>query len=326
LADHLKGAGYQTAALGKWHLGETAEFHPQSRGFDEFFGFLSGMHAYFKTDDPRWGPIMRGRQREELKQYLTFALADEACAFIRRDRPDPFFLYLAFNAPHTPLEAPEDYLTKTAHLTNPLRRVNAAMIMALDDAIGRVLAALRESGREEDTLVIFLSDNGAALIKNSAENGGSNTPLRGSKLQLWEGGIRVPFFTAWKGRIAAGGVTKDPVSSLDILPTALAAAGVPVQPEWKLDGVNLLPWLEGRSAAPARAALHWKFGANQRAIRAGDMKFVQVAKDRGLYNVRQDISESEDRAALRPTLAKELETHWQTWDGANLPTQRMYHR
>ena len=322
LADCLKSAGYRTAALGKWHLGESDRHHPLSRGFDEFFGFLSGMHSYFKTDDPQWGPILRGRGREELKRYLTFALADEACAFLGPDRPEPFFLYLAFNAPHTPLEAPEEYLSKTAHLTDPKRRVNAAMIMALDDAIGRVLTKVRESGREESTLVFFLSDNGAALIKGSAENGGSNAPLRGSKAQLWEGGIRVPFLVSWKGRIPAGGVTDVPVSALDIMPTALSAAGVPVLPEWKLDGLSLLPWLRGQQSEPPRQLLHWKFGAQQYAIRDGDMKLVRVNKDRGLFNVRQDIGETGDRSQARPALVKELEKAWRSWDEDNIAVVR----
>ena len=322
MADHLKAAGYRTACIGKWHLGETPQHHPMARGFDEFFGFLSGMHSYFNVEDATWGPLLRGREKAELKDYLTFALADEACAFIRRPSPEPFFLYLAFNAPHVPLEAPENYLAKTAHIADPRRRVCAAMILAMDDAVGRVLAALREGGRAENTLVIFLSDNGAALIKGSAENGGSNAPLRGSKTQLWEGGIRVPFFVQWPGRIKAGGLADTPVSSLDVLPTVLAAAGVPTQPDWKLDGMNLLPWLEGKGEPPAREHLFWKFGANQIAIRGGDMKLVRVGAEKELFNVRQDISETTDRTEARSILARQLEDTWKKWDADNLAITR----
>lgn len=322
IADRLKSAGYRTSALGKWHLGETEQHHPLSRGFDEFYGFLSGMHSYTKTDDPRWGAILRGRQREELKQYLTFALADEACAFIGR-APQPFFLYLAFNAPHTPLEAPAEYLAKTSHLPDPKRRVNAAMILALDDAVGRVIAALRASGKEETTLVFFLSDNGAALIPGSAENGGSNAPLRGSKAQLWEGGIRIPFFVSWKGHIAPGGVSSEPVSSLDVLPTALASAGVQAEASWQLEGVNLLPWLEGRTEAPQRGPLYWRFGINasQHAIRDGDLKSVRVSKEGGLFDVRQDIGENTDLSAGRESQQQALETAWQRWNKDNVQTK-----
>ncbi|MCX6908686.1 MAG: sulfatase-like hydrolase/transferase [Verrucomicrobia bacterium] len=324
MADHLKTAGYRTAALGKWHLGETPQHHPMSRGFDEFFGFLSGMHSYFKAEDAAWGPLLRGREKTELKDYLTFALADEACAIIRRPSPAPFFLYLAFNAPHVPLEAPENYLAKTAHLADRKRRLNAAMILAMDDAVGRVLAALRESGRADNTLIVFLSDNGAALIKGSAENGGSNAPLRGSKAQLWEGGIRVPFFVQWPGHIAAGGVSDTPVSSLDLLPTLLAAANSShhASRDESLDGLNLLPWLEGKAEPPTREHFFWKFGANQFAIRGGDMKLVRVGADKGLFNVRQDISETTDRTEARAILARQLEAAWKKWDAGNLVTTR----
>lgn len=323
MADYLKAAGYRTGALGKWHLGETEAHHPLARGFDEFYGFLAGMHSYLQTDDPRWGPIVRGRQREELKQYLTFALADEACAFLGRERREPFFLYLAFNAPHVPMEAPADYLAKTAHLPDPMRRINAAMVLALDDAVGRVLAALRASGQEGRTMVIFLSDNGAALVKGSAENGGSNAPLRGSKIQVWEGGVRVPFFIAWPGSIAAGGVTPDPVSALDLLPTVLAAAGVTVQPQWQLEGVNLLPWLQGRSGPPPRGPLFWKFRPNQFAIRDGDRKLVRMGEEHGLFNVREDLSESKDLSATSPAVAKELERVWRNWEKGNMSAGTM---
>ncbi len=324
MADHLKAAGYRTAALGKWHLGETPQHHPMSRGFDEFFGFLSGMHSYFKAEDAAWGPVLRGREKAELKQYLTFALADEACAFIRRQKADPFFLYLAFNAPHVPLEAPDNYLAKTQHLADPRRKICAAMILALDDAIGRVLAALRESGRAENTLVVFLSDNGAALIPGSAENGGSNAPLRGSKAQLWEGGVRVPFCIQWPGHIKAGGVSDTPVSSLDLLPTFLAAAqsGHLAPRDVIFDGVNLLPWLEGKAEPPVREHLFWKFGARQMAIRGAEVKLVQVDADKGLFNLRQDIAETKDITAKRPVLARQLEAAWKKWDAANLVTTR----
>jgi arylsulfatase A-like enzyme len=326
IADRLKGAGYRTAALGKWHLGEQEQLHPLSRGFDEFYGFLSGMHSYTKTDDPHWGPIVRGRQREELKQYLTFALADEACAFIGRQKEPPYFLYLAFNAPHTPMEAPDEYLAKTAHLADPLRRVNAAMVLALDDAVGRVLDAVRKSGQEENTLIVFLSDNGAPLLKGAAINGGSNAPLRGGKTQLWEGGIRVPFAAAWKGKIAAGGVSAEPVSSLDILPTALAAAGVPADAAWKLEGLNLLPWLTGQAAAaPARGPLFWRFGVrgSQFAVRDGDLKRVKVGKEGGLYDVRQDIGEKSDLLSARGQQAQALEQAWQAWDKGNVAVRQV---
>ncbi len=318
IADRLKAAGYRTAALGKWHLGESAAHHPMSRGFDEFFGFLSGMHSYVNAEDPKWGPLLRGRGKAELRDYLTFALADEACAIVRRPSPDPFFLYLAFNAPHIPMEAPEAYLARTAHIADPMRRTNAAMVVALDDAVGRVMAVLRESGREADTLVVFLSDNGAALIPGSAPNGGSNAPLRGSKAQLWEGGIRVPFFVRWPGHVAAGGTSDVPVSALDLMPTLLAAAGAPAPADAGLDGVDLLPWLEGRAKAPDRGRMFWKFGASQFAVRDGDMKLVRVNNDRGLFNVRTDIAESTDRADKRAALDRQLDTAWKEWDAANL--------
>lgn len=317
LADHLKGAGYRTAALGKWHLGESPRHHPLSRGFDEFFGFLAGMHDYFKADDPRWGPILRGRERAELTRYLTFALADEACGFIQRAGTAPFFLYLSFNAPHTPMQAPDEYLAKASRIEDRMRRINAAMVMAMDDAIGRVMAALRDSGREAETLVVFLSDNGAALLPGSAPNGGSNAPLRGWKAELWEGGIRVPFIVRWPGRIAPGGTTGIPVSALDIVPTAMSAAGLPIRADLRLDGVDLLPWLAGQGEPPVRGPLVWKFGHSQHAIRDGDMKRICVNRDQGLFNVRLDMSETKDVSAARPALVRELDEAWTTWNSEN---------
>ncbi|MCX6894694.1 MAG: sulfatase-like hydrolase/transferase [Verrucomicrobia bacterium] len=317
IADRLKTAGYKTAAFGKWHLGEKPEQHPMSRGFDEYFGFLAGMHDYFKAEDPNWGAIMRGREKAELKEYLTFAIAKEACGFIERQKDAPFFIYLAFNAPHTPSQAPEDYLKKAAHIADKQRQTYAAMVMALDDSIGRVLKTLREKGLEENTLIFFLSDNGGPLIKGSAPNGSRNDPLRGGKLQMWEGGIRVPFMIQWKGHLPAGKTIAEPVISLDIQPTACAAAGVETKPEWKLDGLNLLPLLEGKAEHLARTDLFWKFGNDQFAIRGGDWKLVKVHADKGLFNLPKDISETTDRTAEQGKLAEDLKARWDVWETKN---------
>lgn len=318
ISDFLHDAGYRTAALGKWHLGEQAGFEPQARGFDSFYGFLGGMHDYFSVEDQQWGPIMRGREKGELKSYLTFALADEAAAIIRQKSEKPFFIYLAFNSSHTPLQAPEEYLQKTAHLANPMRRKNMAMTLALDDAVGRVMQSLRESGQEEHTLVVFVSDNGAALIKGSAENGGSNAPLRGSKIQCWEGGIRVPFFVQWKSRLPAGRAWDEPVCTLDLLPTFLAVGGITAPEEQKMDGLNLLPWLEGKAGFPRHEPLFWKMYANNFAVRDGDMKFVRVGEESGLFNVRTDPNETTDVSAKRPIITRQLQAKWKQWDALSL--------
>ena len=318
ISDLLKTAGYRTGALGKWHLGESAGYEPQARGFDSFYGFLSGMHDYTHAEDKQWGPIMRNRMPGELKQYLTYALADEATSFIQAKDPKPFFLYLAFNANHTPLQAPEELLARTAHLPTPMRQKNAAMTLALDVAVGRVMRSLRDSGQEENTLVVFISDNGAALIKGSAENGGSNAPLRGSKIECWEGGIRIPFFAQWKGRIGGGRTTDEPVCSLDLLPTLLAAAEHPLPAGQKTDGHDLLPWLSQQTPFPDRGVLCWKLYDNNFAIREGDMKFVHVGKKSGLFNVRKDPSETNDLAEARPILARQLEAKWKEWNKLRL--------
>lgn len=318
ISDYLHETGYRTAAIGKWHLGEQAGFEPQARGFDSFYGFLGGMHDYFSAEDKQWGPIMRGREKGELKDYLTFAFADEASAIIRRRDEKPFFIYLAFNSSHTPLQAPDEYLKKTAHLANPMRQKNMAMTLALDDAVGRVMKSVRESGREENTLVIFVSDNGAALIKGSAENGGSNAPLRGSKIQCWEGGIRVPFFVQWKSRLPEGRVVDDPVCTLDLLPTLLAVCGITAPAGQKMDGLDLLPWLDGKAELPKREPLCWKMYGNNFAIRDGDMKFVHVGDESGLFNVRTDPGEKNDASVKRPILTRQLEAKWKQWDKLSL--------
>jgi arylsulfatase A-like enzyme len=328
IAQRLKDAGYATALIGKWHQGEEEKFHPLNRGFSEFFGFLAGAHSYLQTDDPSYGPIYRGRKRIEFEGHLTEVLGREAIAFIDRHQKEPFFLYLAFNAVHTPLQAPEAALKKFAAIEDKTRRIYAAQTSSLDDAIGAVLAKLRAAGLEEQTLVFFLSDNGGAIGKFAA-NGANNAPLRGSKGDTWEGGIRVPFLVQWKGRLPAGKIYHHPVIQLDIHSTALAVAEVAVQPAWKLDGVNLLPFLE-KEAAPPHAALYWRFG-EQMAIRMGDWKLVRadlapdkqfgdIAKKPMLFNLAEDIGEKKDLAEAQPEKVNEMLNVWQKWnDGLASP-------
>jgi arylsulfatase A-like enzyme len=326
LADRLKAAGYVTGLVGKWHLGGSDKHHPQKRGFDEFFGFLGGANSYFPGKS-KGQAILRGTQDADENEYLTDALGREAVAFVDRHKAKPFFLYLAFNAVHTPMHAPDAGLKKFAAIRDGTRQIYAAMLSSMDDAIGKVMDKLRAEKLESDTLVFFISDNGGPTMQGTTINGSVNTPLRGSKRTTLEGGIRVPFFVSWKGRLPAGKTFDKPVIQLDIPATALAAAGVVVKPEWKLDGVNLGPFLSGESSrGQPHDALHWRFGA-QMAIREGDWKLVKydpnadgakgplVAK---LYNLADDIGEKNDLATKQPEKVKELQAAWDRWNKDNV--------
>lgn len=340
LADRFKAIGYATGAVGKWHLGASPKYHPQKRGFDEFFGFLGGAHVYLpnlpnvvfpglRNAAPARppAPVYRGTEAWAESEYLTDAFAREAVSFIERHREKPFFLYLPFNAVHTPLHATDQRLERFASVSDPMRRTYCAMTLALDDAIGRVMDKLRASGLEQDTLIFFLSDNGGPLVPRAALNGSGNKPLRGSKVSTLEGGIRVPFVVAWKDRLPKGKVYDQPVLQLDILPTALAAAGVPAHPEWKLDGVNLLPYLAGEISAAPHETLYWRLG-EQRAVRKGPWKLVQYQHQFApeepsdelsplrLYNLSTDIGEEHDLAATEPERVKELEDLWNRWSSS----------
>src|SRR5262245_50848142 len=275
MADRLKAAGYRTALFGKWHLGSAAHLHPMSRGFDEFYGFLGGDHSYFESAENGANPLYDGRNPVEASGYLTDVLTDRAVAFIRREKSRPFFLYLAYNAVHTPMHAPDKYLARFKGIPDSQRRTYAAMMSAMDDGIGRTLAALRAEGLEENTLIFFFSDNGGPTMPGTTINGATNTPLRGSKRQTWEGGIRVPFMIRWKGRLPEGKIDSRPIIQIDVLPTALAAAGVEPAAGWKLDGVDLLPFLTGKARGVPHDALYWRMFGHM-AIRKGPWKLVKT--------------------------------------------------
>jgi arylsulfatase A-like enzyme len=272
-------------------------------------------------------PLLDGMTPASSVTYLTDTLGDRAVAYIKQHASEPFFMYLAFNAAHVPMEAPEKYLARFPGIADPRRRTYAAMVSAMDDAIGRTLTTLRDQKLEEKTLVIFLNDNGGPTMPSTTVNGSSNAPLRGSKRQTWEGGIRVAFAMSWKGHLDAGRVDHRPVIQLDVLPTVLAAAGVATNGS-ELDGVNLLPYLTCTAKGAPHDALYWRLGGMM-AIRRGDWKLLKTRdgplvdvdpsalrdlSEAGLYNLAEDIGETRNRAAERPDKVKELADLWQQWN------------
>jgi len=325
LADRLKAVGYKTGLVGKWHLGNLPEMHPQQRGFDEFFGFLGGAHSFF---DPKG--IVRGNEPVKDLDYTTDAFGREAVAFVDRHQKDPWFLYLAFNAVHTPMHATEDRLAKFTNISDTNRRTYNAMMLAMDEAIGKVLSKLKETGQSENTLVMLISDNGGPTMAGVTVNGSNNEPLRGSKRTTLEGGIRVPLLISWPGHIKPG-VFEKPAIQLDLHATALAAANVALSADLKLDGVNLLPYLSGEKSSAPHDALFWRFGG-QMAVRSGDWKLIRYDSNadtqtgRGqqpttatkLYNLARDIHEDNDLAASMPDKVKELQTQWDVWNQSNI--------
>lgn len=354
LAERLRGVGYATGLVGKWHLGGTPAFHPLRRGFDEFFGFLHEGHTYVpppansvttwlrRTALPdggkgRWvspdgrtiwtthmgntepdynadNPILRDSQPVYETANLTDAFTREACDFIRRHRAQPFFLYLAYNAVHSPLQAADRYLEKFRHIPDVHRRIFAALLAHLDDGVGAVLATLRETGLERDTLVVFLSDNGGPTRELTS----SNAPLRGEKSTVYEGGLRVPFIVRWPARLPAGIAADVPVISMDATATALAAAGVELEAKQR-DGLDLLPLL-----APAAGAspleprtFYWRTGARA-ALRHHDWKIVRqpvrgAAAAWELYDLATDPAEQTNLVAREPARLAELVARWEAW-------------
>lgn len=299
----LKKAGYDTGMVGKWHLGYRPEYHPRKRGFDDFYGFLGGAHPYLNPGS-RSAPILRGTEKVDEQEYLTDAFTREATSFIARKRSNPFFLYLTYNAVHNPLEATEKYLSRFGGITDRKRRTFAAMLAAQDDGVGAVLKALRDAKALDNTLLFFISDNGGPTPQTSSGNGS----LRGFKGQTLEGGIRVPFMMQWPARIKGGKTENSPAIALDILPTALAAAGAAAPAN--LDGLNLLG-----DGMPKPRSLYWRFG-EQAALRRGDWKMVKLSADTGwqLYNLGSDIGESKDLASTEAGKLKELAQDWQGWN------------
>jgi len=331
LADALGKVGYQSGIVGKWHLGAHPDLHPLKRGFNEFFGHLGGGHQYFanaltikdslsaKTEDDSYRLwIMRNHTPVQTQQYLTDEFSDEAVHFIERHKDGPFFLYLAYNAPHGPLQASEKYLARFPSIKNQGRRTYAAMVSAVDDGVGRVLDQLRTLHLTEDTLIFFLSDNGGPTKQNASDN----APLRGNKGDPWEGGVRVPFAAQWPGHFPRGLVYEHPVSSLDIFATIAALANVEPDPIRPLDGVNLLPYVTQRKPGAPHEAIYLRiFDRGAYAVRQGSHKLVipTTGGTAELYDLSTDIGETRNLASTETSTVGELEKLRVAWDAALVP-------
>ena len=310
IADEMKAAGYRTIALGKWHLGYADKFHPLSRGFEHYWGFLQGARSYFPLKKPtRLNRLLRDREvQAEDFDYMTDELGRQAAKYIEQRGEEPLFVYLAYNAVHGPMHALDKDLEG---LTGAQKRNKLiAMTHALDRSVGYVLDALDKEGIADDTMVFFVNDNGGAT-NNASDNG----VLRGRKGTVWEGGIRVPFLVRWPNGLPKGKVYDEPVIALDILPTCLAAAGRDQQGEQPLDGVDLLPHLRGERDEAPHDVLFWRHGDGKWAIRRGNWKLLQQDDaEPMLFDLAADVGEQQDRAAAEAERVKNLRSRYETWN------------
>ena len=331
VADLLKREGYATGAFGKWHVGAEPHVHPLERGFDAFYGFLGhGAHDFWDLS-PERGELYNAIYRDDEiiddtgRGYLTDLLAEEAVSFIQRHQDEPFLLYLPFNAVHEPKQAREADLERF-DTGDGSRDVLMAMLYRMDLAIGAVVEALKEVGVYENTLIFFLSDNGGPIRMHA-----DNTPLRGNKHTFYEGGIRVPFVVSWPAQIEPG-VRDQPVISLDILPTAVAAAGGTLPQDRVYDGENLLPLLKGETDAPVHERLFFDDHTDEWAVREGRWKLYSSELgewdlydnqgDLHLYDLENDIGEEHDLFEQHPDVARRLKGALKAWRKEMAPPLR----
>jgi arylsulfatase A-like enzyme len=343
LAERLKARGYATGMIGKWHVGHKPEELPIARGFDFYYGSITGSHDYFKSStDPKHKkrgllPIYRNGEIEpplqERGENLTRVYGEEAAEFIERNKEEPFFLYVSHNAVHFPWQADEKDIERLNHLKvhHEERRYFAAMVLALDDSVGMVMDSLKKHGLERDTLVFFLTDNGTPngqgfeqprQKKRGTTTMSSPGDWNGFKGDVYEGGTRVPYLISWPGKVPAGKSYPHPVSSLDIAATAMAvSSGRELKQGLELDGVNLLPYINGKQKGRPHDTLYWRRGDDY-AIRKGDWKLTwNDGKPTGIrkievFNLADDPEERHDLAAKQPERAQMLQDLFDEWDSA----------
>lgn len=323
IAEALKPLGYRTALIGKWHKGRPPVTHPLDQGFDETYGYADAREAWEHFPKKLW----RGRKEEEVSGYSCDLLAAEAQKFITTNKSNPFFLYVPFIEPHFWVEAPEENLKKYRGKfpeKDPSKPVNAhyaAMIERLDAAIGRIVKTIDDAGLGKDTIIMFSSDNGATFEERTYGAPAfhdSNRPFRGQKRSLEEGGIRMPSFVRWPGHVPAKKRSDTVIHMTDVLPSMLAVAGGSPQPEWKVDGTNMLDVWTGKSKGPERTVF-WEFtveGWQMYAAMRGDWKYLQIGEgntNQWLYNVKEDPQERRTKAGEYPEIFKSLQAEVQTW-------------
>lgn len=319
IADALRKQDYKTGHVGKWHLGAHPQFHPLKRGFDECFAALGGGHRYFPEPHNKQEyllPLDRNGIEEPQKAYLTDQFGDEACAFVERHAGKPWFLYLAFNAPHTPLRAPHAEIDKLTHITNPQRRTYAAMIQIMDANIGKLLTKLETTKQRDNTLIFFVSDNGGPLKGGKDKSWTDNTPLHGGKGDFYEGGIRVPFLVSWPAKLKPG-TYDQPVIAHDFHATAIAQAGGPVSTDRQLDGANLIPYLTGERNTAPHETLFWRTDGpgGKYAVRHRSWKLVRIGKQPAeLYDLSNDLAETNNLAAEKPEIVAKLVAAIAEWE------------
>lgn len=312
IATRLKGLGYTTGLIGKWHLGVEGAFHPIKRGFDEFWGYTAGGHDYFESKPDGKGymaPIESNFKTPQKITYITDDKGDECVDFISRHSDEPFFLFASFNAPHTPMQALDKDLDLYKDIKNKRRRTYAAMVHRLDINVGKIVERLKKEKLSENTVVIFLSDNGGPAQYNSS----CNAPFNGQKGILLDGGIHVPFVMNWPTHLPEGKVYDNPISSLDIAPTFYELAGG-VRSEKQFSGVNLIPYLSENSVEVPHENLMWKFTISA-AIREGNWKLIRIPDSFPmLFDLSTDVSEQNDLALEQPEVAKRLLKKLGYWD------------
>jgi len=311
IAQALKQAGYLTAVVGKWDSGRARRFLPLQRGFDFFYGFANTGIDYYTHERYGIPSLFCGNERIKEKGYATDLFRRGAIRFIRQNRDRPFFLYVAFNAPHmasnferTGAQAPEQYIRMYGEPPGSRQVRHMAAVTCMDAAVGKMLGVVAELGLERDTLIVFTSDNGGPGV-------GDNSPLRSGKGRMFEGGVRVPFIARWPGHIPAGTVSGEFCSTLELFPTFLAAAGAPPPEGVILDGFNMLPVLSGRAGSP-RTELFWEWRYSK-AARVGNFKWVESPKGGGLFDLAADIGERRDLSAEKPEVLHKLLSRWTTW-------------
>ncbi|SFC01146.1 Arylsulfatase A [Algibacter lectus] len=317
MSEALKEQGYRTSAIGKWHLGDHPDLYPPNQGFDHWFGFPGGGMNYWGKSKNDIQTIYRNGKvvpENELK-YLTDDFTDEAIKYISKKDDKPFFMYLAYNAPHSPDQATREYLEKTKHIEYAGRSIYAAMVNAVDNNVGRIDSTLVANNIKDNTIIVFLSDNGGRIEH------ADNRPYRGHKGMLFEGGIKVPFFMTWPKKIKENQHYQNIVSSLDLFPTFLNAAGAKAKKEKQLDGVDLLPYITNKVKSAPHDELFWRSSGNfEYAVRKGDYKLYKSAyKNKTLlFNLKKDSLERYDISDGNSKIIANLEAAYKKWDAKNI--------